>query len=412
MEHPLNMQSPSAKHIVASCISLLLSLGSSQLSAENDINAQDLNRDLQQQSKNIQSASTIPGNEQAPSTEEILVEEELPPWFKVEVIVFKQSVGTTSEIFPETVDFTPPESLFTLNDYAYPEEHFLRSEKQGLTYLNKEPEETEPTEETSEPSTDTAAPDNTSPGTMEISTEPVAYHQEELLLLEDAYKRLEKNKNYEILLATSWQQPTIHKDEAPTLHLVAGNWFDDQPEFEAFLKISKQRYLHAYADLFLKTYNLKTEHAIELDLSSEVLSTDQATSDNSSTASSAAEVQTLETQGSDTPETDNQPLITNPIKSEPIKSEPSKQNSFNLAGQGIQTHHFQLFTLDINEDLLGQTSEKESSYITDEVYMIREDRIMKRSKDLYYLDHPKFGMIIKLTPQDKVLEFIEGKAAN
>jgi len=407
MEHPLNMQSPSAKHIVASCISLLLSLGSSQLSAENDINAQDLNRDLQQQSKNIQSASTIPGNEQAPSTEEILVEEELPPWFKVEVIVFKQTVGTTNEIFPETVDFTPPESLFTLNDYAYPEEHFLRSEKQGLTYLNKEPEETEPTEETSEPSTDTAAPDNTSPGTMEISTEPVAYHQEELLLLEDAYKRLEKNKNYEILLATSWQQPTIHKDEAPTLHLVAGNWFDNQPEFEAFLKISKQRYLHAYADLFLKTYNLKTEHAIELDLSSEVLSTDQATSDNSSTASSAAEVQTLETQGSDTPETDNQPLIT-----KPIKSEPSKQDSFNLAGQGIQTHHFQLFTLDVNEDLLGQTQEKESSYITDEVYMIREDRIMKRSKDLYYLDHPKFGMIIKLTPQDKVLEFIEEKAAN
>jgi len=152
MEHPLNMQSPSAKHIVASCISLLLSLGSSQLSAENDINAQDLNRDLQQQSKNIQSASTIPGNEQAPSTEEILVEEELPPWFKVEVIVFKQTVGTTNEIFPETVDFTPPESLFTLNDYAYPEKHFLRSEKQGLTYINKEPEETEPTEETSEPS--------------------------------------------------------------------------------------------------------------------------------------------------------------------------------------------------------------------------------------------------------------------
>ena len=402
MEHPLNMQSPSAKHIVASCISLLLSLGSSQLSAENDINAQDLNRDLQQQSKNIQSASTIPGNEQAPSTEEILVEEELPPWFKVEVIVFKQTVGTTSEIFPETVDFTPPESLFTLNGFAYPEEHFLRSEKQGLTYPNKEPEETEPTEETSESSTDTAAPENTSPETMDISTEPVAYHQEELLLLEDAYKRLEKNKNYEILLATSWQQPTIHKDEAPTLHLVAGNWFDDQPEFEAFLKISKQRYLHAYADLFLKTYNLKTEHAIELDLTSEVLSTDQATSDNSSTDPSVPEAQTLEIQVSQTPETENQPIIT----------EPSKQESFNLAGQGIQTHHFQLFTLDINEDLLGQTSEKESSYITDEVYMIREDRIMKRSKDLYYLDHPKFGMIIKLTPQDKVLEFIEAKAAN
>jgi len=399
------MQLPSAKHFVASCISLLFSLGSSQLYAENDINAQDLNRDLQQQSQNIQSASTIPGNEQTQSAEEILVEEELPPWFKVEIIVFKQTVGTTNEIFPETVDFTPPESLYTLNGFSYPEQHILRSERQGLTYLNQETEaekKADPTLETTEESTDKPVPEDPSQDTNEANTETVAYQQEELLLLEDAYKRLEKNKNYDILLATSWQQPTIHKDEAPTLHLVAGNWFDDQPEFEAFLKISKQRYLHAYADLFLKTYNLKTEHEIELDLTSEALTADQTISATASTETSISETANSETHLTKATE----------AKTTPITNVTPQTEGFDLAGQGIQTHHFQLFTLDINEALLGQAPEKESSYITDEVYMIREDRIMKRSKDLYYLDHPKFGMIIKLTPQDKILEFIEEKVAN
>jgi hypothetical protein len=39
-----------------------------------------------------------------------------------------------------------------------------------------------------------------------------------------------------------------------------------------------------------------------------------------------------------------------------------------------------------------------------EVYSIHEDRIMKHSKDYYYLDHPKFGVLIKVTPLEKLEE--------
>ncbi|GLQ30298.1 CsiV family protein [Litoribrevibacter albus] len=354
---------------VAACLSLSLQVAAETSSpAENDINAEDLTRDLQRQRTNPQAASSIPSelDTQNDATEQ--AEDNAAPWFKVEIIVFKQTVNSVTEEFPDTTDFTPPAPLITLKGYDYPEQHYTRAQHHNFVYssssaFNQISKPEDPTDRSNEDNAQAHIPESAARNEAQKNELHIAYQQEPLELLTDAQTRLEKSQNYQILLATAWKQPTVTKEDSPTLHLVAGNWFDDQPEFEAFLKVSKQRYLHAYADLFLNTYSLKTDQPLNLDLSSGLLpKTEQA--------------ETMDDQNEDT----------------------------SFENQGIQPHHFKLFSLNIDEDILDQEDQHSSSYITNEVYHIKEDRIMKHSKDLYYLDHPKFGMIIKLTPIEQLEE--------
>ncbi|MFC3151327.1 CsiV family protein [Litoribrevibacter euphylliae] len=347
----------------AICIAICIASGSHVYAetTENDINAEDLSRDLEQQRQNIKAATSIPSAENSGQANSATTSEELPPWFKVEVIVFKQDIDKVTEEFPRAIDYKNPTPLIMLGGFDYSDRHPLQMENHGLEYtpLNNIPGIYNGTTTYQQQTQDLPE----SALRQENTTEPslIPYQKEELELLKDAHKRLEKSQKYQVLLATAWKQPTLPKSESPTLHLIAGNWFDDQPEFEAFLKVSKQRYLHAYADLFLKTFSLKSDQAINLDLTDE--------------------------------------LFKDSINAEPT-SNTTEVNSFD--NQGIQPHHLKLFSLNVDEDVLGKKDEHTSSYVTNEVFHIKEDRIMKHSKDLYYLDHPKFGMIIKVTPLDKL----------
>lgn len=329
---------------------------------ENDINAEDLSRDLERHRQDIEAAASIPSTANEEESNTAAEEKELPPWFKVEIIIFKQDIDTVTEEFPETVNFDTPSPLIMLKGYDYTDRHSLQIQNHGLEYtsLNNIPglhsgATTNDLSTQDKPESALRNDAEKQSQTMPLS----AYRQEELERLKDAYSRLEKSQNHQILLATAWKQPTLPKQDSPTLHLVAGNWFDDQPEFEAFLKVSKQRYLHAYADLFLKTFSLKSNQPIDLDLSNELLQDSSLTN-----------------------------------------QETEEENSF--GAQGIQPHHFKLFSLNVDDAVLEPEDEHSSTYVTNEVFHIKEDRIMKHSKDLYFLDHPKFGMIIKITPLDQL----------
>jgi hypothetical protein len=343
---------------------------------ENDINAEDLSRDLLRQRNHPQAATSIPSEPENKPGKTLVLEQADAPWFKVEIIVFKQTVTSVTEEFPEQIEYTPSDKLITLKGFDYPEQHHTRASNHNINYASYVVPSFSETSDASlkngpvsDENSDISAHTPESALRNESDTDslkenlPSAYTQEALELLTEAQKRLEKSPNYEILLATAWKQPTVTKEESPTLHLTAGNWYDDQPEFEAFIKISKQRYLHAYADLFLKRYSLKSEQTLPFELGSDVMTLD---------SSASAAGNTFE--------------------------------SSEFMNQGIQPHHFQLFSLDVDHQLFDQTEEHTSSYITNEVFSIKEDRIMKHSKDLYYLDHPKFGMIIKVTPLDQLEE--------
>ncbi|GAA3918198.1 CsiV family protein [Litoribacillus peritrichatus] len=323
---------------LAVALSLSAFLFCSPSRAENDINASELSKDLQRIPTHTQPNTVAPSND---SLKEPL--EPLSDWFKVEVVIFKHLNSPVTEVFPTHVDFQPPAAkLLQLSGFDYPPEFNEMAQRKEISYSNQRAILTPKISDQSEPTPETDA--------QPPASNTISYHQEPLELLAGAHRQLNKNPNYEVLISTAWKQPMVEKGDAPTMHLVAGNWFDNEPEFEGFLKISKQRYLHAYADLFLHRYSLKTE--VEL--------------------------------------TDTKPLFSG--------IQPPEST------QGLQHHHVNLFDLSsvVNENLYSEDTTKESKYISSEVFYISEDRIMKHSKDLYYLDHPKLGALIKVTPIDQL----------
>ncbi len=324
--------------------------------AENDINALELSQDLQKNPSNLN------GNPLTKTTNGLDAEnnknlnvsntnQEL--WFKVEVIIFKYANTDVTEVFPAHVNFEAPSNLIQLKGFDYPSNFQEMVTTKGLTYSSTT-NDSSVTPQANQTSNGTQA--STTPQTQTNLTLPgLSYQTEPLELLQSAFKRIKNSQNHEILISTAWKQPLKDKAEAPTIHLVAGDWFDNEPEFEGFLKISKQRYIHAYADLFLHRYSLQTELNFE---------------------------QTKDF---------------------------FDENNLDSTHQGIQHHHIQLFDLAtvINDDIIEQENEQSSRYISTEVFTISEDRIMKHSKDYYYLDHPRLGALIKVTPVEKLAKEAE-----
>jgi hypothetical protein len=346
LKHPYHI-------LTKSLCACLFILGIPFAHAENDINAQDLSRDLKL-SPPLAPDAKINSRIIADSTHEDIesvdaIPEESAPWFKVELLIFKQQVDTVGESFPDNTSFKHSGNLRTLDGYAYPDQNYHRAKALGIEYINEKPElktvilsasdgteiPQESTQEQSHQETETAT-------LKEYQLEPIE-------LLQGAKSKLQRRSDYEVILEAAWMQQTLSKEDMPTIHLVAGNWFDEHPELEVYFKVTKQRYLHAYADIFLNTYSLKTEQEINLSLVDSAIQEDEES-------------------------------------------------------LGVQPHHFQLFSLNIDETVLDTQKETTSSYVINEVYSIHEDRIMKHSKDYYYLDHPKFGALIKVTPQAKLEE--------
>lgn len=306
-------------------------------------------------------------------------------WFSIELIIFKNTGSNVQESFPDYVEFNVPSKLRALEalETAQQTQEYLSQSQ--ITYITDERINTEAEEapnslteksETTESETESLSIKNSD---TDASDQRKAFINQPLVELENVYKRLDKSHSYEILLSAAWQQEMQPKEEAISLHFLAGNWYDLKPEFEGFLKVSKQRYLHAYADFFLRRYSLKSEVNFNAD------NADISWLTNSEDATRTESPEGIASQ--DTP---------------PLQDQ-QKEQPDTLNAQGIQSHHFSFGDplADLNtQGIIGSESNQDisTSYITDEVFYISEDRIMKHSKDLYYLDHPKFGALIKLTP--------------
>lgn len=289
-------------------------------------------------------------------------------WFTVELIIFKHIGNGVKESFPDYVEFNVPTPLRTLEALEIPAQTQEYLDQNQIIYSTDIITESSDLQENTaqHPS---AVTTNTEDATQAID-ERKPFINQPLAELEAAYKQLNRSQNYEIILSAAWQQEMHPKEEAINLHFLAGNWYDLKPEFEGFLKVSKQRYLHAYADFFLRRYSLKSDVNFNTD---------------------NTDISWL---------TYSENKITN--ASETTDPAPEAQ-LHTINNQGIQSHHFSFGDplADLNTQGIidsGNDQQVATSYITDEVFHISEDRIMKHSKDLYYLDHPKFGALIKLTP--------------
>ncbi len=177
-------------------------------------------------------------------------------------------------------------------------------------------------------------------------------------------RRLRNSKGYKILTTKTWRQPGLAQNASIPVLIQAGEEFDGNYELEGTINITLSRYLHVQSNLWL------SEYVKQIELSN--------TWWEESTFEDAPTFEGLLTDST-------YALETNELSEEAL----------NDTGSTTPL----LSALNINETT--------AHYEAIRTVVIDESRRM-RSNELHYLDHPLFGMVIKITPYETPIpEIIE-----
>lgn len=139
------------------------------------------------------------------------------PWFQVEVYIFRQTSGNSSEVWPakDPINFGTSTGLMTVD--------LTPTDAGDIAF-------------------------------QQLSTEQVQSY--------DVGQRLAGSRNYKMLYKAAWRQPFVSRQEAPTVFISAGNQeTSNRRELEGTLRLHKGRYLHVDAHLVLGKYE---EHFQEI----------------------------------------------------------------------------------------------------------------------------------------------------
>lgn len=170
-------------------------------------------------------------------------------------------------------------------------------------------------------------------------------------LFSNAAKRLTKNDSRRVLFHQSWVQAPKNRDESSSIVVLGGTKYGNHFELEGSIKISLERYLHVQTKLWFSQFS----NAVE-SVPSNPLGLNELHMTDSETAS------------------EKWPLLPN------IPTTPSVE------------------TISVGVDLPQRAQNTSNSqYQTSQIVMFNQKRRMK-SNENHYIDHPKLGMLIRITP--------------
>lgn len=162
------------------------------------------------------------------------------------------------------------------------------------------------------------------------------YMQEDKMQLIPQRNRLERRKNFRIMFHEAWNMPVYDRANSTPIHIRGGEQYDNLFELEGSINLSVARYLHLDTNLYLREFEAsQSSDQTNVPGFSELLS-----NKNSSTAI---------------------------LPSSNLTPSPS------LALLGFR------------------------QYRVDTIIPMQQSRRM-RSGDLHYIDHPRYGILIQLTP--------------
>jgi len=188
-------------------------------------------------------------------------------------------------------------------------------------------------------------------------------------------RRLRNSKAYKILTTKTWRQPGLAQSASIPVLIQAGEEFDGNYELEGTVSISLSRYLHVKSNLWL------SEYVKQIELSNTWW--EESTFEN---APAFEGLLTGSTYALETGEASDQNLNdTTAIDSNDIISNTQLLSSLNI--NETTTHYEAIRTV-----------------------VIDESRRM-RSNELHYLDHPLFGMVIKITVYDAPIPEIDAEVS-
>ncbi|MBB3046483.1 hypothetical protein FHR99_000719 [Litorivivens lipolytica] len=187
-------------------------------------------------------------------------------------------------------------------------------------------------------------------------------------------KKIRGAHRYRLLFSGSWPQRLNPRDSATPILIQGGDPVGQHFELEGYIKVALERYLHIDTDLWLSDFGRGAailQSAQRFELSEEELQ-----------AARRREFPALPT-----------PFPVNDPGFRPEQENPLPEDDMAMENEQNRPAS--------NLDVLMAN---DSSYYVERTVVMRQNRRM-RSGEVHYLDHPLFGVIVKITP-------ITGKASD
>lgn len=203
----------------------------------------------------------------------------------------------------------------------------------------------------------------------------------------DSARAINRDKSLRVLFHQKWLQPLTQKSEAPALIIQGGNQFGAHHELEGSITIHLSRYLHLSTNLWLTQFisnrGQQSDHWPNL-----------PAPPNEQEALLARLTQDLNLSAADFAQANNANLSTLAINLENQDGEVAQRagylqtppNSPVDLSQGVGTLADQAPQLNTS-----------SPYLINQIVTLNQSRRM-RSDETHYIDHPKVGLLIRVTP--------------
>ncbi len=185
----------------------------------------------------------------------------------------------------------------------------------------------------------------------------------------DMVKKIRGAHRYRLLFSGSWPQKLNPRASATPILIQGGDPVGQHFELEGYIKIALERYLHIDTDLWLSDFGQGAailQHAEGFAPSEEELQ-----------AARRSEFPALPT-----------PFPVNDPDFQPRQEQ--EENQDDALSSDPETEARPASNLDL-------LSANDSSYFVERTVVLRQNRRM-RSGEVHYLDHPMFGVLVKITP--------------
>jgi hypothetical protein len=336
----------------------------------------------------------------AQDTEQGLTSEEDKQWYQVELVIFANNnpEAAHEEQWPEELGLSYPTQLTHLRetvravDNASPN----NTPPNELLTVNDEVITTD-NSKIAEQLIETTDSKQVSLRDAEISatTQPlIAFSQldNEQLTLIDAANKITQQYSFRPLFHKAWRQHIDGRKTATSILITGGETYDDHFELEGSVKISVERYLHIDTDLWLNQFVSKTGQALPSwptlppipTLIDESDATDLkiATVNQTNSAAYGADLDTKDTV-------------------EELSSERVTSSTASEGAEGLEFTPVVDPLSSANKNLEQQLRLlSDAQYTIERTVAMRQHRRM-RSKELHYIDHPLFGVLIRIIPYEK-----------
>nr|WP_269783433.1 CsiV family protein [Marinibactrum halimedae] len=197
----------------------------------------------------------------------------------------------------------------------------------------------------------------------ETSTLPPAYAllSPDVFTLTNTAAHIRRNNRYRLLAHNAWRQPLTNKSQAASIVVTGGDAFGNHHELEGTITLWASRYVHAKANLWLTefypNYGQDQEFSIWPDLP------------------------TLPTE----------------------QKAPFGNTMMEVSDNKDATLWDQDINRGFNSGFSTFGSLGESGYLVSRVVLMEESRRM-RSGEVHYIDHPLFGIVVRVVPVDELDE--------